>query len=83
MRGRGLGKERGGPVAVDHSLTFCCVKTLSNAHTPYRMCFFKMYKFQSTMDRIVYEFFWGGWVGTQFFSFSFRFRIQGTLTTDP
>ena len=33
VRGRGLGKERGRPVAVDHSLTFCCVKTLSNAHT--------------------------------------------------
>ena len=32
MRGRGLSKERGGPVAVNHSLTFCCVKTLSNTH---------------------------------------------------
>ena len=32
MRARGLSKEGGGPVAVNHSLTFCCVKTLSNTH---------------------------------------------------
>ena len=32
MRGRGLSKDRGGPVAVSHSLTFCCVRTLSNTH---------------------------------------------------
>ena len=30
LRGRGLSKEEGGPVALNHSLTFCCVKTLSN-----------------------------------------------------
>ena len=35
------------------------------------------------MDRIVYDFFFVGGGSGQFFLFSFRFRIQGTLTTDP
>ena len=57
MRGRGLSKEGGGPVAVNHSLTFCCVKTLSNTHRIECASLIKIYKFQSTMDRIVNEYF--------------------------
>jgi len=56
-------------VAVDHSLTFCCVKTSSNTHW---------------IGRIVYEFSVGGvvlFVFTQLISF--RFSIQWIVTTDP
>ena len=83
MRGRELSKERGGPVAVNHSLTFCCVKTLSNTH---RIECASLKYINSRAQWI------GSWMNVFFFGHtvllvltqlvSFRFRIHGTLTTD-